>query len=95
MFVSTELEQIITELREGQQQQTAAWQEVQQLCRRYAQMSLHSSYIESGQCVWVGRGQRDAYAEVFRDKLLQACERAFLEDALMGAAVDKALTRGT
>lgn len=93
--MSNQLEQIIAKLREGQQLQTAAWQEVQQFGRQYAQMTLHGSYLENGRCVTVCHSDRKRYAEHYRDEMLRACERAFLEDALMGAAVARSLPQPT
>jgi hypothetical protein len=88
-----QLEQIIAKLREDQQMQTSAWHEVHRCARQYVQMKLHCSYIENGRVVLRHPSEQKSYTDMFRDNLLRACERAFLEDALMGAAMQQATNR--
>jgi hypothetical protein len=86
-----QLEQIVIKLREGRQMQTSAWDEVLREARQYAQVKLHTSYIENGRVIQLNRRDSDAYVNMIRDNLLRACERAFLEDALMGATLQQAI----
>jgi hypothetical protein len=87
------LEQIITTLREGQQMHTAAWNEVLRCARQYVQMKLHCSYIENGRCIRIHPTDQKDTLDMFTRDLLQACERAFLEDALLGASLQQQLTK--
>lgn len=86
-----DIEQIIKTLREGQSMQTEAWALVLRCARQYAQVKLHGSYIENGRCILLGKRDQESYQSMFRENLLREVERAFLEDALMGQALQEQL----
>lgn len=91
--MSKSLEQIIAKLAESQRLHTAAWEEVRRAGRKYAQMKLHGSCIDShGNNVLVHFSSRKDHEQHFEREVLSAIERAFLEDALLGASVQQTLS---
>lgn len=78
---------IVEELRKSRAMQRGAWAQVTEAARKYAQMKAHGSYMENGNCVAVCFSDRKNYTEMFKENLLRDVERAFAEDAIMGAAL--------
>lgn len=85
--MSDKLAAVITELTKSRNMQKAAWQRVIEAGRAYAQMKAHGSYIERGSLISVCFSDRERMVKHFSDNLLSEVERAFTEDALMGAAL--------
>lgn len=78
---------IVEELRKSRAMQRGAWLQVVQSARKYAQMQAHGSYMENGNFHSVCFSDRKNYTEMFKENLLRDVERAFAEDAIMGAAL--------
>lgn len=88
--MSTEAEELTTvvaELVKSRKYQRGAWQKVIDEARKYAQMKAHGTYIERGNVMHCCPGDLEPYTKRFRDNLLQAVESAYIEDAIMGAAL--------
>lgn len=85
MLNEEQLKTIVEELSKQQKFQRGAWAKVNEIARQYAQMKLHGSYVENGSLHTISFSDRDRYTEMFKDNLLRAVEKAFLEDALTGA----------
>jgi hypothetical protein len=79
---------VLAELSKSRNFQRAAWAQVIEIGRKYAQMKLHGSYLErGGATVRVSFSETARLEEQFKTDLLYQVERAFLEDALMGVAI--------
>lgn len=92
MKVSPEqLTEIVERLKKAQNYQRGAWAEVQDAGRKWAQMKAFGTMLDSrlgnGGCISVSHSERADYEEQFKRGLLEAVERAFREDAFMGAAI--------
>ena len=69
--------------------QKAAWQKVIDTGRQYAQMLSSCSYMENGVVNTVHKSEQERYASMFLDNMKFATQRAFLEDAIVGATLTK------
>lgn len=78
---------VVAELAKSRAYQRGAWVKVIEIGRQYAQVKLHGSYVENGRVITVSHSARSDMVEHFQSNLLHAIEAAFLEDALMGAAL--------
>lgn len=86
-----DIEQIVKRLTKEQRQQSHAWDSVVREARQYAQVKLFGSYLERGSVIKLAPGDVESYTRVMRDNVLREIERAFLEDALTGAALHEAV----
>jgi len=81
----------LAELAKHVKYQNGAWAEVQRIARQYAMMKAHGRFIETnGELIEVNRASIEQYVEMFKENLLRAIERAFVEDALLGVALGEA-----
>jgi hypothetical protein len=78
---------VVEELRKSRAMQRGAWEQVQKAARAYAMMKLHARYMENGSVIQISHADKVSYLDHFKSQLLDAAERAFMEDALMGAAI--------
>lgn len=81
---------ILAELTKSRAVQRAHWNEVVEYARAYAMIKLHGRYIEGGSVVHINHADKKGYVDHFQYKLLESVERAFMEDAMMGAAIGDA-----
>jgi hypothetical protein len=81
---------VMSELLQAQKFQAGAWAKVIEKARQYAMMKSTGSYMENGNRITVSHADRERYAEMFADNLKWAACDAFLEDAMLGAAVQTA-----
>jgi hypothetical protein len=79
--------EIVAALQKSRSYQRGAWLLVTEAARKYAQMKAHGSYMENGNCITVCATDRENYTEMFKGNLLRAVEKAYAEDAIMGAAL--------
>lgn len=85
-------------LIKAQNFQAGAWQRVITAARKYQQMKLHGSYMDnsnSSSCIHVSHGDRKNYEELFHEELMHNIASAFLEDAMMGQALQSAGEAGS
>lgn len=89
-----QLTQVVETLKKAQAYQRGAWAQVQEAGRKYAQMKAFGTMTDTrhGGCIAVNHSQRHEYEEQFKRLLLEEVERAFREDAFMGAAVSETLS---
>jgi len=87
MSLTTEqFEELMKTLTQNQNYRTGAWASVIEKARAYALMKTHGVYLDD-------RGNTcrphevDKSTEYYRDELLRAVERAFLEDTLLGNSI--------
>lgn len=85
MLKPEDLEKLVA----AQNFQAAAWIKVIDAGRQYAQMKAFGSYIENGSNVVVCHSDQASMLKMFQETVLRECERAFLEDALLGAEIQK------
>lgn len=79
---------LIAEIKKAQTYQRAAWERVIKDARAYAQMKTFGTYNDvNGNCISVGFKDRDFQREMMLTNLLSAVDRAFAEDAQMGATL--------
>jgi hypothetical protein len=88
MINATDLEEIL----KVQRFQGGAYAKLIEKARQYAMMKTTGSYIENGNRITVSHGDRERYAEMFADNMRWAAVDAFVEDALVGAAMQSART---
>jgi hypothetical protein len=81
------LAKIVEALQKNRSYQRGAWLLVTEAARKYAQMKAHGSYIDRGNSVTVCFSDRENMTKMYADEVLRAIERAYAEDALMGAAL--------
>lgn len=85
MLKPEDLEKLVA----AQNFQAAAWSKVIEAGRQYAQLKAFGSYIENGSNVNICHSDQPALLKMFQEVVLRECERAFLEDALLGAEIQK------
>jgi hypothetical protein len=88
MINATDLE----EIQKIQRFQAGAWQAVVDCARQYAMMEAFGSYIENGDKINVGYGDKKRYSDMYLENLKFAAQHAFAEDAMLGAAMQTART---
>lgn len=82
---------IAERLQKSQNLQTAAWKRVIEEARKYAMMKAHGKYIESNGCIAsIAHSDRKSYEDMFIRNLLMYIEYAYVEDAMVGVALETA-----
>lgn len=76
---------VVQALQKNRSLQRSAWLKVTEAARKYAQMKAHGSYINCGNSITVS--DRENMTKMYADEVLRTIERAYAEDALMGAAL--------
>lgn len=93
MLTEEQLTQVVAELKKAQGFQIGAWQRVQAVARKYAQMKTFGTYIDHhSHTVSVGFNDRESMTDQYRLELLREAERAFAEDAQAGIAFSQAVS---
>lgn len=77
----------LEEILQAQRFQSGAWAKVVDCSRQYAMMQATGSYMENGHRITVGFSDRGTMEKMFSDNLLRAARDAFIEDAMVGAAL--------
>ena len=85
--------EVLEELLKAKSYQEARWLKVIARSREYAQLKLHGSYVDCSGSTVIAGSSRDHLLQRATDDLLREIESAFLEDALLGAAVMDATRR--
>lgn len=85
--MSTISPELLVTLEKAMAFQRGGWKEVKDAARQYAQMKTFGTYEENGRVVTVNWNDRDNMTEHFKDKLLRETERAYAEDARLGATL--------
>lgn len=91
----SKLEDVIAGLRQGVAKQTSEWEYVIKLSRQYAQMVAHGTYESHSSSIAVHPADRQRYTDVFLHDMIEAVNRAYREDARLGAALANALATPT
>jgi hypothetical protein len=75
---------------QAQHWQAGAYQKVVDCARQYALMQTTGSYLENGNRVSVCFSDRERMEKMFLDNMARAARDAFIEDAMVGVALQEA-----
>jgi hypothetical protein len=80
----------LEKILQAQHWQAGAYQKVVDCARQYALMHATGAYMENGNRVTVGFSDRERMEKMFLDNMARAARDAFLEDAMVGIALQEA-----
>ena len=83
----TTSKETLEEIIQAQIFQAGAWRKVIDCSRQYAMMAATGSYMENGNRITTRFNDRADMENMFSENLLRAARDAFIEDALVGAAL--------